>query len=566
MTAVFIFRRDLRLQDNTTLIQAIKDGYTILPIFVFTPEQILKNKNSYFSHPAVQFMCESLKDLNEQLKKYQSQLHLFYGQNIDVLESISKKISIQSVYFNEDYSIYARKRDKEIKSWCEKKQILCQTKEDYGLLPLTEGLLNDERPYMVLAQFYKKIMKEITIRSVDMFKFKKEHFMHNSFPLQVSIEHIDTYYDSNANLAIHGGRTLGLQGLKRLEKLKDYQKERDYPALHKTSMMSPHLKFGTVSIREMYWAIEKLYGKEHGLIRELIFRDFYLKIYALQPKLQRGEALHKYFDKALPWSYDKKLFKAWSEGLTGYPLVDAGMRELNTTGHQHNRIRMLCGSVLTKYFLIDWRWGLKYYYTHLVDADIYSNTAGWGFVSSTGPDGVPYFRAPFNPFIQSSKFDKEAEYIKQWIPELKDVAPKDIHNWFDSEVRSKYSNIKYPSPIVNHKEASARALKVFKDAYEKKFQKDGGRGLPPKAPSFRNLNITQGVASKKIAEAKTMLEEKIKQGQLNNLLKPKDTEGEGDFDNELYTNNQEHKDKIQEYLFGFSQKETNSIHKQNILI
>lgn len=555
MTAVFIFRRDLRLQDNTALIQALRDGYKVLPIFVFTPEQILKKKNSYFSHPAVQFMCESLEDLNEQLKKYHSQLHLFFGSNRDVLESIAKHHSIQAVYFNEDYSVYAKKRDKEIITWCEKKNIRCQTKEDYGLLPLNKGLLEDKRPYMVLAQFYKKIMKEIQIASVDSYKFKKDNFLSTSLPLQITIENMHTYYDSTPDLAIHGGRTLGLQGIKRLEILKDYQKERDYPALHKTSMMSPHLKFGTVSIREMYWAIEKLYGKEHGLIRELIFRDFYLKIYALQPKLQRDVALHKHFDEAIPWSYDKKLFKAWGEGLTGYPLVDAGMRELNNTGHQHNRIRMLCGSVLTKYFLIDWRWGLKYYYTHLVDADIYSNTAGWGFVSSTGPDGVPYFRAPFNPFIQSSKFDKEAEYIQNWVPELKEVSPKDIHNWFNPEVRSKYPMVNYPAPIVNHKEASARALKVFKEAYEKKFQKDGGRGFPPKAPSFRNLNITQGVASKKIAEAKAVLTEKIKEELRKKLLKPKDTEGQEDFNVELYNRNEENKEAVKEFLFGFPKNE-----------
>jgi deoxyribodipyrimidine photo-lyase len=559
MTSVFIFRRDLRLQDNTALIKAIRDGYKVLPIFVFTPEQILTNKNSYFSHPAVQFMCESLIDLNDSLKKYQSQLHLFYGNNIDVLEAISKKLTIQAVYFNEDYSVYAKKRDKDIINWCKQKNILCQTTEDYGLLPLKDGLLKDERPYMVLAQFYKKIMKEIIIRTVDTFKFKNSYFIKDSFPLQITTDTIHTYYEANPQIAIHGGRSLALQGLKRLEQLKNYQEERDYPALHKTSMMSPHLKFGTVSIREMYWTIEKLFGRTHGLIRELIFRDFYLKIYALQPKLQRGTALHKHFDEAIPWSYDKKLFKAWTEGLTGYPLVDAGMRELNTTGHQHNRIRMLCGSVLTKYFLIDWRWGLKYYYTHLVDADIYSNTAGWGFVSSTGPDGVPYFRAPFNPFIQSEKFDKEVVYIQQWVPELKDVSPKDIHHWFDPEVRSKYPNVDYPAPVINHKEASARALKTFKEAYEKKFQKDGGRYTsPPKAPSFRNMNLSQGIGSIKTAQEKELVKEELKHKEKKSLFQKKDINGEEKFEDELYNTNEQHKEDIKNFLLGFSQNEDKS--------
>lgn len=470
MSALFIFRRDFRLEDNTALIQAIQDGFKIIPIFVFTPEQIDKKKNPYFSNNSVQFMCESLVDLNEQLHKLGSELHMFYGDNVAILEKIAKEHPFEAIYFNEDYSVYAKKRDLAIQKWCEHKNIPIVTKEDYGLLPLKDGLLNGERPYMILAQYYKKVMKEYKIKNVATYKIQKNHFSNIKFTFQLPIEKIASFYEPNPSLAIHGGRTLGLQALKRLSTLKNYQTERDFPALHKTSMMSPHLKFGTVSVREMYWEIENLFGKEHGLIRELVFRDFYMKIYALQPNLQRGTALYKALDEAIPWSYDTALFNKWKKGLTGYPLVDAGMRELNTTGHQHNRIRMLCGSVLTKYFLIDWRWGLKYYYTHLVDADIYSNTAGWGFVSSTGPDGVPYFRAPFNPFIQSSKFDKEAEYIKYWIPELKDVPAKDIHQWFDPTVRAKYPSIDYPEPVIDHKVASARALKTFKEAFEKKFK------------------------------------------------------------------------------------------------
>lgn len=469
MTAVFLFRRDFRLTDNTSLIQAAKDGYKILPVFVFTPEQIDPKKNEYFSNPAVQFMCESLVDLNEQLKKNGTHLTLMVGNHIDTIEDIYKAHPFEAIYSNEDYSVYAKERDEKLKEWCEKKKIVFVQKEDYGLLPLNEGLLNGERPYMVLSQFYNKIMKEIPIQNIATYRFQKKHFLVPRVKDAYPIEKIGSFYTENPDLAIRGGRKQALVRLKQLGILKHYQEERDYPALQRTSKMSPHLKFGNVSIREMYWTIEKLFGKKHGLIRELVFRDFYLKIYAFQPKLQRGVALHSKFDHAIQWSYDKKKFQKWADGMTGFPLVDAGMRELNESGHQHNRIRMLCGSVLTKYLMIDWRWGLKYYYTHLVDADIFSNTAGWGFVSSTGPDAVPYFRAPFNPYIQSDKFDKEAVYIKQWVPELKEVAAKDIHKWYDPDVRAKYPNIAYPAPMVDHKEASAHALKVFKAAYEKKF-------------------------------------------------------------------------------------------------
>lgn len=467
--ALFLFRRDLRLPDNTTLIQAIKDGYRVLPVFIFSPEQIDPKKNPYFSHPAVQFMCESLEDLNQSLQALGSRLHFFKGENLAVLKKIYQATPFDAVYSNQDYSVYSTQRDQSLQEWCDKKGIPFLQKEDYGLLPLREGLVENERPYLILSQFYKKFQAQYQVRPVDRYKYSSESFATHSFPFEYT-QSLHSLYVPPPSPAIHGGRTQGLLMLERIKTLKDYQDKRDYPALEKTSKASPHLKFGTVSIREMYERVRSLYGPSHGLIRELVFREFYMKIYALRPSLQRGKALYHKLDQAIPWSYHKKNFQAWKEGLTGFPLVDAGMRELNTTGHQHNRIRMLCGSVLTKYLLIDWRWGLQYYYTHLVDADIYSNTAGWGFVSSTGPDGVPYFRAPFNPFIQSKKFDKEAEYIKRWVPELAEVPPKDIHKWFDPTIREKYvTQTSYPAPIVDHKEASAHAIEVFKKAFAEKY-------------------------------------------------------------------------------------------------
>lgn len=464
---VFLFQRDLRLDDNTTLLKALQECSSVLAIFIFTPEQIDRKKNPYFSDPAVQFMCESLKDLNDQLK---NRLHVFYGSHTTVLNQIYKEVPFDRLYSNQDYSVYAKERDQRIQEWCNVKKISFVQEEDYGLMPLKSVLVENERPYMVLSQFYKRFLKEFTVREPKSYPSSKDRFVSHRFSKAMALSEWHQFYKETPQLAIHGGRTEGLQRLKKLNELKDYQKERDYPALGKTSKMSPHLKFGTVSIREMYWAIRNTLGKDHGLIRELVFRDFYLKIYAMNPKLQRGQALHHGLDKAMPWRYSKKDFQQWLEGKTGFPLVDAGMRELNTTGHQHNRIRMLCASVLTKYLLIDWRWGLKYYYTHLVDADIFSNTAGWGFASSTGPDATPYFRAPFNPFLQSKKFDKDAVYIKQWIPELKEVDPKDIHQWMDPTIRAKYPNVNYPAPIIDAKEASARAINVYKEAFSKRIR------------------------------------------------------------------------------------------------
>jgi deoxyribodipyrimidine photo-lyase len=473
--SIFIFHRDFRLHDNTSLNALAKEGWSIIPLFVFTPEQIHPAKNPYFSAPAVQFMCESLEDLSNQCNKLGSHLCLYEGNTVDVLQSIQStfpNLTLKAVGWNEDYSVFAKKRDAEIQQWCEKNMITCIVREDYGLMPLRTGLLPEERPYMVLSQFYKKVLREHLVQKEDSYNLSKKQFFQSfTGKTKFSVEKSKMlhYYTPLPQLAIHGGRTLALKILERIRKgeYRKYKDERDYPALSKTTKASPHLKFGNISVREMYWTIKKTYGEDHALIRELVFRDFYLKIYAIYPELQRGKALREQLDKYIPWSYNKSLFEKWCQGKTGYPLVDAGMRELNETGHQHNRIRMLCSSVLTKYFLIDWRWGLKYYYQHLVDADIYSNTAGWGFSSSTGADAVPYFRAPFNPFIQSEKFDKGTQYIHHWVPELKEVSSKDIHHWFDPAIRTKYPTLSYPAPIIDHKEASAKAMRVFKEAGEK---------------------------------------------------------------------------------------------------
>lgn len=479
---VFVFHRDFRLTDNTALITLAKEypDVPIVPVFIFTPEQIDPVRNAYFSHPSVQFMCESLDDLQDQLKALKRTLYCFKGDTTEVIQGIVRRATeaggtVTAIGWNEDYSVYATQRDKRLQSWCESKGIACVIREDYGLVPLRVGLLPDGRPYRVLSQFYKKLMKMVPspFREPTLAPgWKESQFARVPFSLPnlcLATEY-HTFYTPLPQLAIHGGRKHGLEMLARIraKTYSDYAARRDFPAEAKTTRASPHLKFGTVSIREMFKAIRDTEGLEHGLIRELVFRDFYLKIYALQPNLQRGVALLDALDKAIPWSYDKKLFGAWTSGTTGYPLVDAGMRELNATGFQHNRVRMMTSSVLTKYFLIDWRWGLKYFYQHLVDADVFSNTAGWGFSSSTGADAVPYFRAPFNPFIQSQKFDPDGTYIRKWVPELANVASADLHRWYDPAIRAKYPALPYPAPVIDHKEASVRALRTFKAAAAEK--------------------------------------------------------------------------------------------------
>lgn len=470
-SAVFLFHRDLRLRDNSALIKlALAHEYQIIPVFILDPAQIDRKKNEFFSNPAVQFMCESLADLDDQLKALGSHLHILRGETSKAISQLHKEIGFSAIAWNEDISAFAKERDSTISKWAEHNRVnVITSRSDFYLTDTNEGLGPSGEPYKVLAAFWKWFLKNKTVPQVNIHAFKAGDFSSEHVKNTVAIDDLKAYYTSIPLLALHGGRKLGLQRLNHIASLKDYAEERDFPAkTESTSRLSPYLKFGCVSVREVYHKARSELGRDHPFVRELVFRDFYAKIYSQSAELQRGKtAVTSALDDKLNWlspssTSASRLWKSWMDGTTGFPLVDAGMRELNATGHQHNRVRMLCASVLTKYMWIDWRAGLKYYYTHLVDADIFSNTAGWGFVSSTGIDAVPYFRAPFNPFTQSKKFDPEAEYIKRWVPELKDVPAKDIHKWDVSY--KKYEGLQYPPPILDYKKASGAAVKKYREA------------------------------------------------------------------------------------------------------
>ena len=478
--ALFLFHRDLRLFDNTSLNYAIKEGYIIIPVFIFPPEQIDPLKNKYFSHPAVQFMCESIEDLSNKLNKISSELLLFKGDNIKILEEIYKSLNFEALFTNMDYSKYAYERDSKIEKWCNNNSVNYKSYEDYGLFSLQEGLMNDVSPYLVLSAYYKKYLKELNVRDVQKNVAISKNFYKGVINIkdQITLSNIKKFYNENINIKEHGGRENSLNIIKNVATFKNYKHDRDYPAKDSTTHLSAHLKFGTISIRELYWELNKEFGKDNPLIRELVFRDFYMKIFALNPELQRGVALHSKLDENIPWNSvkknyksgdikTKKYWKAWISGNTGFPLVDAGMRQLMKENWVHNRIRMLVACVATKYLLLDWRDCSQFYYKNLVDCDIFSNTAGWTWAASVGPDPLLYFRAPFNPYIQSKKFDIDAVYIKKFIPELEGVDSNDIHKWGDEKIRNKYPNIKYPAPIVDQKEASQNSIKIWKHAYVK---------------------------------------------------------------------------------------------------
>jgi deoxyribodipyrimidine photo-lyase len=421
---IFIFRRDLRTQDNLAfnkLIQHTK-GNNIAPIFIFNPKQIYAKYNEYYSNNAVQFMIESLQSL-------QKQVHITYfeGDDLEILESIKKKHTIHTVAFNSDYSPYARKRDEGITNWCQQHNINVITAEDYTLFPMGTITNSSGLPYQVFTPFYKNALKHNVLKPV---LSSNSKYKINIIKLQSSVPvDINKYYTHNPNIAVNGGRE---QALKRLKmQFKNYNKTRDFPALDSTTKLSAYIKFGCVSIREVF---HKFKGNT-GLQRELIWREFYANILYKFPHVL-GTSFKQKYDK-IKWTDNKEWFKKWCDGETGFALVDAGMKQLNETGWMHNRVRMVVAMFLTKDLLIDWRWGEKYFATKLVDYDPSSNNGGWQWSASTGTDAQPYFRI-FNPKLQLKKYDKKLEYIKRWNPGYKDVLP-----------------------IVDHKERAQIAIRAF---------------------------------------------------------------------------------------------------------
>ena len=424
---IFLFRRDFRIVDNLALNKLIDEcgNKGIYPMFIFNPKQIYAKNNQYFSNNCVQFMIESLDSLDQHID-----VNYYEGDDIEVLTMLSKKYKINSIAYNKDYSPFAIKRDGIIEAWAKSKEIRIITAEDYTLYPMGTILNNKNEPYQVFTPFYKKsllikviapeppIVKHINVIGIKNIKKFDKH----------------KYYVVNDDLAVRGGRENALERFKNI--MTDYAKVRDYPALDKTTKLSAYIKFGCVSIREVYFN----YNKVKELQRELVWREFYANILYYFPYVLGNSFKQKYDN--IEWTNNKEWFKKWCQGKTGYAMVDAGMSQLNKTGWMHNRLRMITAMFLTKDLLIDWRWGEKYFATKLVDYDPASNNGGWQWSASTGTDAQPYFRI-FNPDLQLKRYDKDYEYIRTWIPtyELDAVAK-----------------------IVEHKDRSAIAIKEFKRA------------------------------------------------------------------------------------------------------
>jgi len=451
---LFIFRRDLRLIDNNGLNflnDMCKNLYTI---FIFTPEQVGPS-NKYKSDNSVQFMIESLESLATNIKKMGGQLYTFYGHNEKVIGDCIKEWNINLVFFNKDYTPYAMERDAKIIKLCERLKTYVMYSWDYYLTNPDEVLSGSGEPYVKFTPYYETALK---VRVENPSKLKSLHLKKSdkSIPNKITLENaLKKFTKTNQDILVHGGREEAIKTLKSaIKSQKHYSKTRNTLAIN-TSLLSAYLKFGCLSCREVYYAFKS----NREFIRQLYWRDFYGQVLYYNPHVL-GHAMKPNYNK-IKWHHNERWFKAWTDGMTGFPIVDASMRQLNACGWTHNRGRMISSSFLIKTLLIDWKKGEKYYANMLTDYDPANNNGGWQWSASTGSDSQPFFRI-FNPWLQSEEHDPECEYIKKWIPELKDVPIKDIHNW-ETEF-TKYKDVKYPKPICSYEEQKEKALKMYKDA------------------------------------------------------------------------------------------------------
>lgn len=465
MTCIFIFRRDLRLVDNLGLLHACSNYKTVIPIFIFTPEQV-GDKNPYRSSNAIQFMIDSLEELDAEFIKRKSRLHFFMGENLAVLKKIKADLGnkLEAICCNQDYTPYAIKRDLEIEKWCQKLDIKFHSVEDYLLAPIGTIQKSDGKPYTVFTPFKNagfkiEVAKPNKKKSTNFSTFKFKHEL-NIVELKIKIS-----FQKNEKILCSGGRFLGKQMIKKLKNQNQYNTTRNSLSLE-TSHLSAYLKFGCISIREVYHKIKKLYGQQNNLLDQLFWREFYFYIVHYFPHVLKGKNYNPKYDN-LKWTVSKSKFEKWCQGQTGYPVVDAGMKQLNQTGYMHNRARLITSNFLNRMLGMDWRLGEKYFAQKLTDYDPSVNNGNWQWIASTGTDPKPYFQRLFNPMLQSQKFDADALYIKKWLPQLKDIPAKELHDWSKHYQKYELQEIDYVEPIVDYKEARKSSVEMYRAVLSK---------------------------------------------------------------------------------------------------
>jgi deoxyribodipyrimidine photo-lyase len=433
---LFIFRRDLRLDDNLGLLYALEHSKSVIPCFIFTPEQI--EKNPYRGDASLQFMLESLEDLDWQLSQKKAWLQIFYGKPEKIVERCIKELGVDAVVVNRDYTPYSMIRDALIQETCKKQKVFFHSEDDALLNPPENALKADGTPYTVFTPyFYKASQNKVAVPR----RTKEENYLRTKISFAEDASLYRKILPKRRNQA-RGGRKEALSLLKEVDE-------------NRSNHLSPHLKFTTISPREAHFYLSEKFSADSPLIRALYWRDFFSHIAFFFPKVFKGPFLKKF--NHLEWNESRDVFKIWCEGKTGFPLVDASMRELNATGWMNNRNRMIVASVLVKDLHINWQWGERYFAQKLIDYDPAVNNGNWQWVAGTGCDSSPYFRV-FNPWTQQKKFDPECLYIKKWVPELEDLPPKMIHNWFDKKY---WEESPYPPPLVDHDVEAKVAIKLY---------------------------------------------------------------------------------------------------------
>lgn len=458
LKSIFIFRRDLRLRDNRGLLAACHNSKKVIPMFIFTPEQLKNNK--YKSDNCVQFMMASLKDLDANLRKKGSRLFYFYGSPDDIIRRLlNADKNIEAVYVNMDYTPYSVARDAKIEKVCVEKQVAFESYEDVLLYPVETIITGSGGVYNKFTPFYNRARQQ-RVTPTDM--SNPSNFVFKNIRITGEFHgDMHQFYTHNDNIMVEGGRDNALGILRQIGKFKKYNRLRN-DLMTPTTRLSAYIKFGCVSIREVYEAFKSKLGMRNDLIKQLYWRDFYYNVAYDNPHtFGRYGALKEKYNK-IKWENNRGWYKKWCDGRTGFPVVDACMTELNTTGFMHNRGRLITSAFLVKLLLIDWNWGERYFAQKLVDYDPSINLGNWSWSAGVGADSQPYFRI-FNPWLQSAKHDPNAEYIKHWLPELADVKIQHLHQW--DKYYDEYPDVDYPKPMIDYVKQKDKALKMYKKVF-----------------------------------------------------------------------------------------------------
>lgn len=430
---LFWFRRDLRLEDNAGLFHALKEHSAVLPLFIFDSDILSKLDDT--ADARVTFIHDTVSDLKKQLQQKKSDLLVRHGKPLEVFKDLVKEFQIEAVYTNHDYEPYARERDDKVAKLLKSHGIAFKTFKDQTLFDKEEIMTGTGKPYTVYTPYKNKVLATLS------------DFFLKSYPN-------NTYESSFAKIKeptkIPSLKDLGFIRTEiefppmdlSTKMLKNYEKTRNFPANKAgTSHLGLHLRFGTLSVRELAREGQKY---SDVWLSELIWRDFFMQILWHFPQVEK-QSFRPEYDK-IPWRKSKSDFERWANGMTGYPIVDAGMRELNTTGYMHNRVRMVVASFLCKHLLIHWHEGERYFAKKLLDFDLAANNGNWQWAAGSGCDAAPYFRI-FNPMTQEEKFDPDGDYVRKWVPEVETG--------------------KYPEPIIDHVEARGRCLQAYTKVLKK---------------------------------------------------------------------------------------------------